>query len=134
MNKKRENDLQRDTNAWEDSQVTASGVVYKSHVETEFEDETEQYVELQVLDTKPPFLDPNIKYTEQKDPVSVVKDPTSDIVKLAQKGSQLVQTMRMEKERSRFGTSSLSVDPKSILGVINGEKGTEDGLTLITFI
>ena len=59
---------EHDLNAWEVSQIIASGVAFPNKVSTDFDDESAERVEIQVIETKPPFLDPNIKYTEQKEP------------------------------------------------------------------
>jgi hypothetical protein len=51
-----------------------------------FDSEEETRVHLLVHDLQPPFLDGRVVYTKQAEPVSVVKDPTSDIAQLARKG------------------------------------------------
>ena len=43
----------------------------------------EERVVLMVHDIKPPFLDGRIVFTKQIEIVSIVKDPTSDIVQIA---------------------------------------------------
>ena len=119
---------ERAMNSWEEAQLIASGVAFPNRVATEFEDESAEAVELQVIETKPPFLDPNIKYTEQKDPVSVVKDPTSDIAVAARQGSKLVQRIRLEHERQQFGSKPWKIDSNSMLGIIVGAQPEQESL------
>lgn len=62
----------------------------------------EQKVHILVLDFKPPFLDGRVVYTKQQDPVSVVKDPLSDMAVIARKGSNLLFEARHQKERTKM--------------------------------
>lgn len=57
------------------------------------DDDEEQRVMLIVLNTRPPFLSGTIKFTRQKEMVSIVKDPTNDFAKLARLGSATLKAM-----------------------------------------
>uniref|UniRef100_A0ACD5TBN9 Uncharacterized protein n=2 Tax=Avena sativa TaxID=4498 RepID=A0ACD5TBN9_AVESA len=91
---------------WEDRQLLSSGAVRITEVQTEFDDENEHRVVLLVHDTKPPFLDGRAVFAEQAEPVTPLKDPTSDMAIIARRGSPLVREVRekqsMNKSRKRF--------------------------------
>lgn len=55
------------------------------------DDMDEERVHLMVHDIKPPFLDGRQIFTKQQKPICIVKDPTSDFVKLSKKGSAIVK-------------------------------------------
>ncbi|XP_047080870.1 pre-mRNA-splicing factor ATP-dependent RNA helicase DEAH7-like [Lolium rigidum] len=91
---------------WEDSQLCRSGAVRRTGVQTEFDDENERRVTLLVHDTKPLFLDGQAVLSEQAEPVTPLKDPTSDMAIIARRGSLMVREIRekqsMNKSRQRF--------------------------------
>ncbi|KAK4842386.1 hypothetical protein QYF36_020662 [Acer negundo] len=95
-----------DNNQWEERQLSRSGVVRGTELQTEFDDEEERKVILLVHDTKPPFLDGRIVFTKQAEPIMPLKDPTSDMAIISRKGSNLVREIRekqsMNKSRQRF--------------------------------
>ncbi|KAK2636746.1 hypothetical protein Ddye_031538 [Dipteronia dyeriana] len=95
-----------DNNQWEERQLSRSGVVRGTELQTEFDDEEERKVILYVHDTKPPFLDGRIVFTKQAEPIMPLKDPTSDMAIISRKGSNLVREIRekqsMNKSRQRF--------------------------------
>ncbi|XP_004295532.1 PREDICTED: pre-mRNA-splicing factor ATP-dependent RNA helicase PRP16-like [Fragaria vesca subsp. vesca] len=95
-----------DNAQWEDRQLLRSGAVRGVEVQSEIDDEDESKVMLLVHDTKPPFLDGRVVFTNQADPVLPVKDPTSDMAVIARKGSALVrgihQKQTLNKSRQRF--------------------------------
>ena len=62
----------------------------------------ETRVQVLVHNTHPPFLDGRILFTTQSEPVSVVKDPTSDMAMMARRGSKLLNTVREQNERARM--------------------------------
>ncbi|KAA6356386.1 MAG: putative Helicase, C-terminal, partial [Streblomastix strix] len=125
---------QQDANKWEEYQLISSGVIRQEQVDTDIIEETDERVDLQVSDVRPPFLDGRVFYTRQQEPVNVVKDKTSDIVKLAKEGSKLVRRMRLEKEKNK---NPFIIDRSSTLGKILGdqlknqegsEENTDDGV------
>uniref|UniRef100_A0ACD5VA63 Uncharacterized protein n=1 Tax=Avena sativa TaxID=4498 RepID=A0ACD5VA63_AVESA len=91
---------------WEDRQLLRSGAVRITEVQTEFDDENEHRVVLLVHDTRPPFVDGRAVSAEQEEPVTPLKDPTSDMAIIARRGSPLVKEIRekqsMNKSRQRF--------------------------------
>ncbi|KAK3188210.1 hypothetical protein Dsin_027771 [Dipteronia sinensis] len=95
-----------DNNQWEERQLSRSGVVRGTELQTEFDDEEERKVILLVHDLKPPFLDGRIVFTKQAEPIMPLKDPTSDMAIISRKGSTLVREIRekqsMNKSRQRF--------------------------------
>ncbi|CAM0947736.1 unnamed protein product [Alopecurus aequalis] len=103
---KRLSQLTADKARWEDRQLFRSGAVRRTGVQTEFDDEDERRVVLLVHDTKPPFLDGRAVFAEQAEPVTPLKDPTSDMAIIARRGSLLVREIRekqsMNKSRQRF--------------------------------
>lgn len=96
------------TERWEDNQMRIAGFGERKEIDLDSfrllnEGRTQHVV---VSETVPPFLDGRVSYTTQQDPVSVVKDITSDLAVLAKKGSDSVKRVREEgdkhKMRDRF--------------------------------
>ena len=79
-----------------------SGVVSRTSVQTEFDDEEDSRVTLIVHNMKPPFLDGRVSFTRQSASVQVVADPTSDIAQLARAGSAVLKTAREARERTKM--------------------------------
>ncbi|TMW57702.1 hypothetical protein Poli38472_014305 [Pythium oligandrum] len=94
--------LNADQEAWENNRLLTSGVVAKTRVETEFDDELDARVQIMVHSTKPPFLDGRVSFTTQLEMVSTVRDPTSDLAVCARKGSELLREVREQRERSKM--------------------------------
>ncbi len=94
--------LTADQDAWENNRLLTSGVVAKSRVSTDIDDELEARVQIMVHSTKPPFLDGRVEFTTQMEMVSTVRDPTSDFAVLAKRGSQLVHEVREQREQSKM--------------------------------
>ena len=87
---------------WEENQLITSGVVTRTSVATEFDDESVNRVQLIVHDLKPPFLDGRIVFTTQQQMVSVVRDPSSDLAVVARKGSALLREVRIETDKTKM--------------------------------
>ncbi|PQP97544.1 hypothetical protein Pyn_01890 [Prunus yedoensis var. nudiflora] len=100
--------LNVDNARWEDRQLSRSGAVRETKVQTEIDDEEEHKVSLLVHDTnlKPPFLNDSAVFTKQAEPVMPIKDPTSDMAIISRKGSALVRRIHekqnLNKSRQRF--------------------------------
>ena len=124
----RQHSINADNAKWEENRLMTSGVVTRTEVDTTFTSEEEEKVHVLVHDTKPPFLDSRFVYTRQADPVSVVKDPTSDIAQLARKGSTLMKEMRdkqeMTKMRKKFWEISGS-QMGNVMGIDNSKSEEE---------
>ncbi|KAF5181629.1 Pre-mrna-splicing factor atp-dependent rna helicase deah7, partial [Thalictrum thalictroides] len=118
---------------WEDRQFLRSGVVRGTELRTEFDDEDEQKVILLVHDTKPPFLDGRVVFTKQAETIMPLKDPTSDMAIISQKGSVLVREIHekqsMNKSRQRFWELA-----GSKLGDILGVEKTEEQIDADTAV
>eukprot|EP01018_Ginkgo_biloba_P006748 Gb_05769 [translate_table: standard] len=103
---KKMSQLSTDNAQWEYHQLMRSGAVRGTEVQTELEDKDDSRVILRVHDTKPPFLDGRVVFIKQAEPIMPVKDPTSDMASISQKGSALVREIRekqsMNKSRQRF--------------------------------
>lgn len=59
-------------NRWEENQLLTSGVVTRSNLDEEDEDQ-ELRVHLIILDTKPPFLSKGVEFSKMQDPTMPVK-------------------------------------------------------------
>ena len=84
---------QRDADRWEEGRLRASGMVTFNAADDD-DDDQELRTHVVVHDTKPPFLDGRVVYSQQSEPVMPVKDPTSDMAVFAKKGSQLMRDVR----------------------------------------
>jgi pre-mRNA-splicing factor ATP-dependent RNA helicase DHX38/PRP16 len=102
-------------------------------VPIDIESEIEEQVQVVVRHIVPPFLDGRVRYTKLQDPVSVVRDPTSDIAKLAKNGSLLVSRSRRDKERSKNASKPWAIDSKSTLGIVLGVKNEDGGIFFFIF-
>eukprot|EP01117_Protostelium_nocturnum_P013284 TRINITY_DN4942_c1_g2_i1.p1 TRINITY_DN4942_c1_g2~~TRINITY_DN4942_c1_g2_i1.p1 ORF type:complete len:1124 (+),score=313.50 TRINITY_DN4942_c1_g2_i1:133-3504(+) len=90
-----------DNERWEKNRMLTSGVVRERAVETEFEEDTETRIHIQVHDIKPPFLDGKTVFTKQTQPVLPVKDLTSDMAIIAKGGSSVLRDYREKMDRSK---------------------------------
>jgi ABC-type glutathione transport system ATPase component len=98
----RKNQLAADQTAWEENRLLTSGVAVRNEVETEFDDEEDARIRLNVHHTKPPFIDGRVTFSKQLATVPVVKEPTSDMALLSRKGSALVRERRERRERGKM--------------------------------
>ncbi|KAK9816661.1 hypothetical protein WJX72_003431 [[Myrmecia] bisecta] len=128
MASKRASELQKDMNAWEENRMMQSGVVRAREVDIDFDNDDDTRVLLLVHDPRPPFLDAKYVLTKQAEPVLPIRDPTSDMAKIARQGSKLVMDVRQQKEqnksRQRFWEVAGSKMAK-ITGMTEGEKAEE---------
>ena len=97
-----------DTNKWELNRMITSGVVEKSNYNYQlYDDEDEEYNKMliQVNEINPKFL---AGYTiladklHQNNKIEIVKDPSSDISRLAKRGSNILRIIREKKEASKY--------------------------------
>lgn len=100
---------QKEADLWEQKQMITSGVQGKGYVDTDFDDENENRIHLFVHNLRPPFLDGQQVFTRQKDPVSAVLDPQSDMAVFAKKGSALVRERRQKRERQKQAKEAASM-------------------------
>ena len=91
-----------DQEAWESSRLAGMGLQDRPEKDLIFHSNDDEKVIVSVRNTLPPFLDGKTMYTKQQEPVSVVKDPTSDIAVLAKTGSTIVRSIRTEQDRSKM--------------------------------
>ena len=97
-----------DTNKWELNRMITSGVVEKSNYNYQlYDDEDEEYNKMliQVNDINPKFLSGHTILSEKlhhNNKIEIVKDPTSDISRLAKRGSNILRYIREKKEASKF--------------------------------
>ncbi|KAK9383544.1 Pre-mRNA-splicing factor ATP-dependent RNA helicase [Kockiozyma suomiensis] len=118
---------QRDADMWETNQLMTSGVGQGLGLDTSFQDDDddENRVHLLVHDLTPPFLDGRNVFTRQRDPVSAVRDPQSDMAVFSRKGSTLVRERRLRRERQRQARDSLNM-AGTALGNVMGVKAGDD--------
>jgi pre-mRNA-splicing factor ATP-dependent RNA helicase DHX38/PRP16 len=91
----------QDNELWETNRMLTSGVVQRTEVELDFENEEDTRVHLLVHDLKPPFLTGHMVFTKQLEMVQPVRDPTSDMARFARQGSRLVREKREQRERMK---------------------------------
>ena len=102
LNKKKANLI--DTNKWELNRMITSGVVEKSNYNYQLydEDEEDNKLLIQVNDIKPKFLSGHIILTKQNQKIEIVKDPMSDISRMAKRGSNILRYIRERKEATKY--------------------------------
>jgi len=97
-----------DTNKWELNRMITSGVVEKTNFNYQlYDDEDEEYNKMliQVNDINPKFLSGHTILSEklhQNNKIEIVKDPSSDISRMAKRGSNILRYIREKKEASKF--------------------------------
>lgn len=93
-----------DNNKWEINRMIYSGAVKAklNSDENDLDEDDECRVILQVHEVKPPFLDGRIVFTTQMEAVQIVRDPNSDLAKLAKKGSAILRVIREKNERAKM--------------------------------
>ncbi|EKD00131.1 RNA helicase, Prp16p [Trichosporon asahii var. asahii CBS 8904] len=115
----------RQAQYWENNRMLTSGVMKAGDLDEDFEDDPESKVHVLVHDLKPPFLDGRTAYTKQLEPVTPVKDVTSDMAQFSRKGSALVRERRDRKERERAAAKAASM-AGTTLGNLMGVKDEPD--------
>lgn len=111
-----------DNEAWENNRMQTSGVATRQEVNMDFDDDSGTRVHVLVHDIKPPFLDGRTAYTRQLDPISPIRDPTSDMAVFSRKGSALVRERREQQERAK-AAARLASESGTTLGNLSGIKG-----------
>ncbi len=115
--KAREN--QRDNDLWERNRMLTSGTIQNGHVDLNFDDDREVREILTVHHLEPPFLDGRHILTKQKDPISSVRDPNSDMAVVSRKGSHLVKERRQQRERQKQARDASSIVGTTLGNVLN---------------
>ncbi|KAL0228004.1 hypothetical protein RCL1_004147 [Eukaryota sp. TZLM3-RCL] len=101
-----------DSKRWEENRLLTSGLARvrkHTHTTDELDEDSDARVVLSVHNTVPPFLDGRIVFSRQHEEILVVKDPTSDIARLARKGSSTLMEVREQKTRIRAAKRVLGV-------------------------
>jgi pre-mRNA-splicing factor ATP-dependent RNA helicase DHX38/PRP16 len=113
---------QQDADAWETNRMLASSVAQTREQFNNLDDDNDETrVHLLIHDLRPPFLDGKTIFTTQKDPVSAVKDPLSDMAVFSRKGSKVVKERRQQKERQKQAQEATNV-AGTALGNVMGVK------------
>jgi pre-mRNA-splicing factor ATP-dependent RNA helicase DHX38/PRP16 len=113
---------QQDADAWETNRMLASSVAQTREQFNDLDDDNDETrVHLLIHDLRPPFLDGKTIFTTQKDPVSAVKDPLSDMAVFSRKGSKVVKERRQQKERQKQAQEATKV-AGTALGNVMGVK------------
>lgn len=114
-----------DNDKWENNRMLTSGIITAGDIDQDFEDDADSKVHVLAHDIKPPFLDGSSIYTRQLDPVSAVRDPTSDMAVFSRKGSALVRERRERQEREKAAAKAASM-AGTTLGNLMGVKDEPD--------
>ena len=117
---------QKESDMWEQNQMMTSGVKQQGYVDTDFDDENENRIHLFVHNLRPPFLDGQQVFTRQKDPISAVLDPQSDMAIFAKKGSALVRDRRQKREREKQAKDAASMAGTTLGNVLGVKETSED--------
>ena len=123
-NTARANQILVDNAQWENSLLERSGVTgQRAGAQFDMEEDEDQ-IRLLIKDLRPPFLDGRVAFTTQTEPVSVVRDPTSDMAQIARAGSAAVASIRTKRERQKTTQKFWDVAGSKI-GAIMGVKEEE---------
>jgi len=97
--------LQADQEAWEESRLFSSGAAVRSEVDLDANarqsEKDMSRATLLVHQVKPPFLQgDNVSFSNAKQAISTVKDPSSDFAKMSRSGSATLRYIRMNKDKN----------------------------------
>uniref|UniRef100_A0A060T7K3 Pre-mRNA-splicing factor ATP-dependent RNA helicase PRP16 n=1 Tax=Blastobotrys adeninivorans TaxID=409370 RepID=A0A060T7K3_BLAAD len=112
---------QKDSDKWEHNRLHTSGVVGQGAIDTDFSEEQSR-VHVFVHTLTPPFLDGHQVFTRQKDPISAVRDPESDLAQAARRGSTLVSERRQLRERQKQARDAASMAGTALGNVLGIEE------------
>lgn len=113
---------QQAADAWETNRMLASSVAQTREQYNNLDDDNDETrVHLLVHDLRPPFLDGKTIFTTQRDPISAVRDPQSDMAVFSRKGSKVVKERRQQKERQKQAQEATNV-AGTALGNVMGVK------------
>ena len=119
-----------DTNKWELNRMITSGVVDKSNYNYQlYDDEDDEYNKMliQVNDVNPKFLSGHTILSEklhQNNKIEIVKDPASDISRMAKRGSNILRYIREKKEASKF--QEMENDQSDSMSITSNNKNTKN--------
>eukprot|EP00916_Digyalum_oweni_P025101 GHVL01041415.1.p1 GENE.GHVL01041415.1~~GHVL01041415.1.p1 ORF type:complete len:1162 (+),score=207.07 GHVL01041415.1:64-3549(+) len=121
--------MNADNEAWEKNRMGVAGVSAQSEIDlTSFSTgEEDQRVHVMVRQLTPPFLDGRIVYTKQENMVQVVKDPTSDMAVIARKGSQILNFMRQQQDRTKMRQRFWELAGSKLGSLLGMEKKKDEG-------
>ena len=118
---------QRDNDAWETNRMLQSGVAQRRENYMEADEEDDRRVHLLTHDLRPDFLKGHTVFTKQLEPVSAVRDSTSDMAVFSRKGSHIVKERRQQKERQKQAqeaTNAAGTTLGNIMGVAEEDVDT----------
>ena len=121
LNKKKANLI--DTNKWELNRMITSGVVEKFNYNYQLyddEDDEENKLLIQVNDIKPNFLSGYTILSKQAQKIEIVKDPLSDISRMAKRGSNILRYIREKKEATKYQESQVEQNNGDINKINDG--------------
>lgn len=123
---------QKLTAMWEENRMRTSGVVKGQVANLDIDDDEENRVHLFVHKLTPPFLDGREIFTMQKDPISAIRDPQSDLAVFSRKGSALVRERRQRRERQRQAREAASIAGTALGNVlgVKDESIQQEGTTI----
>jgi pre-mRNA-splicing factor ATP-dependent RNA helicase DHX38/PRP16 len=123
---------QKLTAMWEENRMRTSGVVKGQVANLDIDDDEENRVHLFVHKLTPPFLDGREIFTMQKDPISAIRDPQSDLAVFSRKGSALVRERRQRRERQRQAREAASIAGTALGNVLGVKDETiqQEGRTI----
>ena len=120
LNKKKANLI--DTNKWELNRMITSGVVEKSNYNYQLyddDDDEENKLLIQVNDIKPEFLSGYTIQSKQNQKIEIVKDPLSDISRMAKRGSNILRYIREKKEATKYQESQIEQNNGDLTSINN---------------
>ena len=123
LNKKKANLI--DTNKWELNRMITSGVIDKTNYNYQLyddEDDEENKLLIQVNDIKPKFLSGYTILSKQNQKIEIVKDPLSDISRMAKRGSNILRYIREKKEATKYQERQEKIDG-DMNSINNGNSG-----------
>ena len=120
-----------DNNKWEINRMLTSGAVkvkQDPNEINELDEDDECRIIIQIHEIKPPFLDGRIVFTTQMEAVQIVRDPASDMARLAKKGSAILRVIRERNERSKMRERFWELAGSKMGNIMNVKKENEGGV------
>lgn len=106
-----------DDDKWIDNQLINSGVVTANRA-ADADDDTEGRVHLMTHNIMPPFLDGRQVLTKKQDAVVTVRDPSSDLAKIARKGCHSLLEYRKKRDLNKCREKFWEIEGSKIGGLM----------------
>jgi pre-mRNA-splicing factor ATP-dependent RNA helicase DHX38/PRP16 len=98
----RQKEKSEEQNKWELNRMLTSGLFKINNIRMDLEEDDDKRVVLMLHDIKPPFLEGKTINASKSEPISIVKDPMSEMAQFAKRGSSVLAHMRERTDKAKM--------------------------------